>query len=60
VSIEECMGIEKCSMSDYIKRTCDGGETTLNASLRNKTAVELKNNKAIERTDRWNEKALHG
>lgn len=47
-------------MSDYIKRTCDGGETTLNASLRNKTAVELKNNKAIERTDRWNEKALHG
>lgn len=60
VSIEECVRIEECSMSDYIKRTCTDGDTTLNTFLKDKTALEIKNDKSVERTDGWKEKALHG
>jgi len=53
VSIEECVRIEECSMSDYIKRTCIDGDTTLNTLLKDKTAIEIKNDKSVERTDGW-------
>jgi len=40
-------------MSDYLRRTCIYGDTTLNTFLKDKTAVVLMRDKVTERTNRW-------
>jgi hypothetical protein len=60
VSIEECVRIEECSLSDYVKRTTGNEESVLEGFLKERTAVELKNKKTSERMEGWKEKSLHG
>ena len=60
VSIEECVRIEECSLSDYVKRTTLNEDSVLKSFVKEKTAIEFKKLKEIERIEGWKEKALHG
>ena len=60
VSIEECVRIEECSLSDYIKRIEGNEDSVLDSFIKDQTAAELKKEKVIKRTDGWKEKPLHG
>lgn len=60
VSIEECVRIEECSLSDYIKRTGTNDDSVLDNFVKDKTSVGLKKEKMEERIKGWKEKALHG
>lgn len=60
VSIEECVRIEECSLSDYIKRKNMNEDSALDSFVKDKSAAEMKTEKMNERTEGWKEKALHG
>ena len=60
VSIEECVRLEECSLSDYIKRRRMNEDSVLDSFVKETTARELKKKNMTERKDGWKGKALHG
>ena len=60
MSIEECVRIEECSLSDYVKKIETNDDSVLDSFIKDKTAVEFKKDSVAERTDGWKGKALHG
>lgn len=58
ISIENCVRVEECSLSDYVRRT--NQENTLGMCLTERTAVQEKENFLEEKAQNWKEKPLHG
>ena len=53
MSIEECVRIEECSLSDYVKKIETNDDSVLDSFIKDKTAVEFKKDSVAERTDGW-------
>ena len=51
MSIEECVRIEECSLSGYVKRTDKNKYRVLDSFVKENTAAGLKNEQLLGRTD---------
>ena len=60
MAIEECVRLEECSLSDYIKTSNIDNDAVMDIFLKEKTKAETKQENKSNRMNGWKNKVLHG